>query len=275
MKVFHISAKRISSAVFAKLPCKFYVLKLLSVVLRFSIRKTNVQSVFLISDFKTSVYFHMLSRGILYLPSPRVRVSEIGAAYGADDINFSQGETVIDVGANIGEFGLYVKSRCALTNLISIEPEETARVCCNLNNYGGKDLTLDFAVWNQSGEFLWHHNVESASSSLIASKAGLSKTLMRTATLDDLIPLLDLDKVLLIKIDAEGGEQEVLMGGRSLLKMTHYVAVDVGPERGINGESTSQQCIDFLEGFGFTIKWQSGATDRQTILFQNSEYLTS
>jgi FkbM family methyltransferase len=217
----------------------------------------------------------MLSRGTLYLPSPRVRVSEIGAAYGADNINFSPGETVIDVGANIGEFGLYVKSRCALTNLISIEPEQTARVCCNLNNYGGNDLTLDFAVWNQSSEFLWHRNVEGASSSLIASKSGLSKTLVRTATLDDLIPLLDLDKVLLIKIDAEGGEPEVLMGGRSLLKMTQYVSVDVGPERGMNGDSTSQQCVDILENFGFTIKWQSGSTDRQTILFQNTEYLTS
>jgi FkbM family methyltransferase len=258
--------------IFSKLPCKFYVLKLLGVVLRFSIEKSQDVSGFLISDSKISIYFSVLSRSTLYIPSPGVRIKEIGTAYGADKVNFSEGDTVIDVGANIGEFGLYVKSRCKMINLISIEPEEKARVCCNFNNYSGKDSTLDFAVWNQRGEFALHLDAEGASSSLIAAKSGLPERLTRTITLDDLISLFNLGKVLLIKIEAEGGEPEVLMGGRSLLKMTHYVAVDVGPERGINRESTSRQCIDLLEDLGFTIKWQSGSTGRQTILFQNAEH---
>jgi FkbM family methyltransferase len=273
MKVYDLPTKGIFLTIFSKLPYKFYILKLLGLVFRFTIRKSDDMSGFLISDSKTSIHFSVLSRGTLYIPSPKARVKEIGKAYGADKVNFSQGDVVIDVGANIGEFGLYVKSRCAMTNVISIEPEEKARVCCNLNNYAGKESTLDFAVWNQSGEFPLHLDAEGASSSLIVSKSGLSKSLTRTITLDDLIPLLGLWKILLIKIEAEGGEPEVLMGGRLLLKMTHYVAVDVGPERGVHRESTSQQCIDFLEDLGFTIKWQSGSTGRQTILFQNVEYL--
>jgi hypothetical protein len=77
---------------------------------------------------------------------------------------------------------------------------------------------------------------------------------------------------LLIKIEAEGGEPEVLMGGKLLLKMTRYVAMDVGPERGINRESTYQLSVDILEDLGFTMKWKSGSIGRQTILFQNTQF---
>lgn len=213
MKVFHIPAKRMFLTIFSKLPCKFYLLKILGLVLRFSITKSKDMSAFLISDSKTRIYFSVLSRSTLYIPSPSERVNEIGKAYGVDQVNFSKGDTVIDVGANIGEFGLYVKSRCGTTNLVSIEPEAKARVCCNLNNSGGNETTLDFAVWNQSGEFPLHLDAEGASSSLIASKSGQSNSLTKTITLDDLILLLNLDTILLIRIEAEGAEPEVLMGG--------------------------------------------------------------
>jgi FkbM family methyltransferase len=272
MKSFHLLAKRASLSIFSKLPCKFHILKLLGLVLRVSLKKSNDVPRYLISDSKTSIYFSEISRGTLYIPSPSTRIEEIGNAYGADKLNFSDGDTVIDVGANIGEFGLYVKSRCAMTNVISIEPEEGARICCNFNNYDGKELTLDLAVWNQKGEFPLYLDAGGASSSLIASKNGMSERLIGTVTLDDLISSLHLEKILLIKIEAEGGEPEVLMGGKSLLMMTHFVALDVGPERGINRDSTSRQCIEILEDLGFIIKWQSGSIGRQTILFQNTHY---
>ena len=45
-------------------------------------------------------------------------------------------------------------------------------------------------------------------------------------------------QIKLLKIDAEGYEPEVLSGSIATLSQTEYVAVDFGPERGLEQKDT-------------------------------------
>ena len=48
----------------------------------------------------------------------------------------------------------------------------------------------------------------------------------------------DLEKIKLLKIDAEGYEPEVLEGSEKLFKKIEFITVDFGAERGINQNMT-------------------------------------
>jgi len=82
--------------------------------------------------------------------------------------------------------------------------------------------------------------------------------------LDQAISLQD---VFLIKVEAEGGEPEVLIGSLRLLSRTKYVVVDGGPERGLEGSSTIDSCTKILLDNGFSEIARS-ATRPQTVLFK-------
>ena len=70
-----------------------------------------------------------------------------------------------------------------------------------------------------------------------------------------------------MKIDAEGGELEVLIGCENVLSLITYIAIDCGFEKGKNRESTFIPCLKFLQSHGFELL-EAGQNFR--FLFKNS-----
>ena len=71
--------------------------------------------------------------------------------------------------------------------------------------------------------------------------------------MESLIKDLDINKIKLLKVEAEGYEPEILEGIGSMLKKIQYIAVDGGYERGIINEQTFTDITNYLLHNGFEI----------------------
>lgn len=91
------------------------------------------------------------------------------------------------------------------------------------------------------------------------------KILVQQIRLDKLID----ERVKLLKIDAEGAEEEVIIGAKNLLSKIEYIAVDLGFENGKKQESTAPPVINFLLKNDFTL---FAISKNERFLFQNSNF---
>ena len=69
-----------------------------------------------------------------------------------------------------------------------------------------------------------------------------SKILVKQIRLDKIIN----ERVRLLKVDAEGGEVEVITGAKNLLFQIDYIAIDLGFEQGIEQKTTAPAVINIL-----------------------------
>ena len=60
-------------------------------------------------------------------------------------------------------------------------------------------------------------------------------------------------EIKLLKIDAEGGEYEVIQGCEGILNLISYISVDVGFERGKESQSTFVEVNQFLQRNNFEL----------------------
>lgn len=194
--------------------------------------------------------------------------------YCVDNLVFDSPPTIIDIGANIGEFSM--GARLLLhpqARLICIEPDlvDYAALIQNigLSEYS-KNSCLNIALSNQSGEFDFYLNNDSGDSSLLRNEHIKRILKIQVRTLDEIVDeiLDDHEFISLIKLEAEGSEPEVLEGAADTLKRTLYVTADLGPER--FGETTYSQCRELLQLHGFTEVMSRG----HRYLFKNDK-LTS
>ncbi len=73
----------------------------------------------------------------------------------------------------------------------------------------------------------------------------------------------------LLKLEAEGGELEVLEGAGEKINKINYISADLGPERGVNQESTFVPVSNFLNQKNFSLIEYNA--NRFTALFKNND----
>ena len=160
----------------------------------------------------------------------------------------SSGDIVLDVGANIGELGIWAKARGA--DYIAFEPDPTAFRA--LQNNVVSDKLYDSALSDTNGISEFHLSTADADSSLFKPNKSDESIMVRTMTLDKFCDKLGAPRsIRLLKVEAEGCEPEVLMGAHETLKIVEYIAVDAGPERG--GENTVPDVFNLLTAAGFEL----------------------
>ena len=131
-----------------------------------------------------------------------------------------EGDLFIDVGSNIGLYTLTCASVC---NVIAMEPNPAtfAKLEKNvaLNNLSKKVRLIQSAVSSKLGFIRFHcdpqHNISSV---VVGTSPGIE---VPTITLDSFAPTIDPNRRVIIKIDAEGHEDNVILGCLQLIKKTN------------------------------------------------------
>ena len=159
--------------------------------------------------------------------------------------------TVIDIGANIGEFSYYADKKYAgRVKIIAFDPDPITKQCFE-NNLAGIETTFNLvALSNKLGEEDFYLKTESADSSLHKPIGQSTKIKTKIVTLDSFFNNQEIEQPVLLKMDTEGHEPEVLLGAVETLKKITWVSIDAGLER--YGKSTSSEVARILVDQGFS-----------------------
>ncbi len=140
--------------------------------------------------------------------------------------NIKEGNTIIDVGANIGEFSLIASKKIGPKGkVISIEPLKQAVFWLKknyiLNGFSNYEI-LEKAVGNKTGTMtLYKKSVSSVQGILdpnITKKEYIPSGEIIVETIDEIISTRNIGGVDMLKIDVEGFEYEVFCGCKNSFK---------------------------------------------------------
>jgi FkbM family methyltransferase len=217
-------------------------------------------------------HLNSLFRGPLYQGGVLARSESLAKSYGLQDVSFSDGDIVLDVGANLGDLAVWfeqvVRSR---VRYIGFEPASDEFLCLTMNTKLANALLIEAAVGSVSGTQIFYHSPDGADSSLEQPPSGVRREYeVSVLSLNDFCETESLagHRIRLLKLEAEGTEMEVLEGADDVLDRVDFIAVDMGFERGINQESPAPEIIPFLLGRDFEILRISDAASLR-FLFRN------
>ena len=206
---------------------------------------------FLAIEGKNKLKFTNKIRGIeLYRDGILKRVEFVFASYCLGKINFSKNDIVIDCGANFGDLKVKLSNFIKSENYIGIEPNPSDFEILKINTGNGTKL-INKALGNINGNLPFYLSTDEGDSSIIEPLQYTEIINVPVIRLDKLIDELNIDKIKLLKIEAEGYEPEVLEGLGDKMRICQYIAVDGGYERGIKSEQTLTIITNHLLNNGF------------------------
>lgn len=173
--------------------------------------------------------------------------------------------TVLDVGANSGQFALAVHKVLPEAFIYSFEPlsdcfSELQRNMSNVEKFQG----FNMALADKEGEAVFYRNDWSQSSSLLpigqlhkdnfpfTAKEFIESVQVRK--LDDYIPELNIRDNLLLKLDVQGSEDKVIAGGKSVIERAKILIVETSMDSLYDGQPLFHDILRTLSGRGFRYK---------------------
>jgi FkbM family methyltransferase len=172
--------------------------------------------------------------------------------------------TVLDIGANRGQFALLATRRFPRARIICVEPLDGPRTTLErvLSDRGRVEV-IAAAVAASAGESHMFVSRADDSSSLLAPTKLQTSTFpgtdvvdevsLRTERLDALIDGDGLARPVLLKIDVQGGELDVLVGAGSLLDKIDTILVECSFVELYAGQPLADEVVRFLHGCGFAL----------------------
>jgi len=169
----------------------------------------------------------------------RALVAGVAAATEHQSVSFEQDfETVIDVGANRGQFALFAARHFAAAELHCFEPLPEARRSLEIALRHDRERlhVYDVAVGAVSGHRVFNVSTSDDSSSLLAPtrvqterfpKTELAeRRTVRVCRLDEILAPQALNRPCLLKLDVQGYELEVLRGADGLLESLDELLIE-------------------------------------------------
>lgn len=182
--------------------------------------------------------------------------------------------TVIDVGANAGQFGLFAAANFPDAALVCFEPLPGPRSKLIKVLGGHQRLSVShIAAGATAGHGCFHVSRSSASSSLLAPTAAMATVFpgtdeqavveVETQRLDDAM-IGELARPALLKIDVQGAELDVLRGAEELLHQIDQIYVECSFFELYEGQALLDDVVVHLKQRGFTLRGMFAlARDRQ------------
>jgi FkbM family methyltransferase len=145
--------------------------------------------------------------------------------------------TIIDIGANTGQFAMMIKKACPDAAIYSFEP---VAECYEALKHNLSDMaaakTFRMALGETKGRVLINKSAFTPSSSILQmgdlhkrdwpQSSEHTTEEVEMTTLDDMFSGRQLEPELLVKIDVQGLEPQVIMGGRATLSKALAVVVE-------------------------------------------------
>ncbi len=170
--------------------------------------------------------------------------------------------TVIDVGANVGQFAVACAKIFPGVAVHSFEPLPDCVERLKRNVARLADVHVyPLALGAESGETTMHVNSHSHSSSILAlgerhrrafpSAREIGDIKVKMSTLDLEMKSIFLERPVLLKLDVQGYEALVLEGATETLEKIDYVLLEASFRPMYVGEKTFMDIVRTMEGYGF------------------------
>lgn len=173
-------------------------------------------------------------------------------------------QTIIDVGANRGQFALCARSVMPDAKIISFEPlSEPAEVFKKVFQGDRSTRLIQMAVGMTDEKRIIHVSQSDDSSSLLPITDRQESLFPRTAEketrevpvskLKDAIERSQIVSPGLLKIDVQGFEKEVLVGSEEILSAFSYIYTECSFMELYSGQTLAHEVIAFLNERGFDL----------------------
>lgn len=136
-----------------------------------------------------------------------------------------KGNTIIDIGANIGAFSIYAASHNSKVYAIEPEPNNLKALKRNieLNNMSNKIIVCPYGISNFKGTAIIN-DAGGGSTIKDSHPTGIEVEIM---SLDNFFALHQIKNVDIMKIDVEGAEPEIILGAsRETLQECKYITME-------------------------------------------------
>lgn len=203
-----------------------------------------------VRDGQDTIHICRRGRYLRYKRGIAAGIAGLAKDYHLHRLGDLSGGLFIDCGANVGELGLWARGK--EMDYLAFEPEAQEARCCDLNNFDGAERTLRRALWKENTTLTFYSKADTADGSVFESE-GSNRIEIEAVRLDSVLDGYDLNRPVILKLEAEGAEPEVLEGARDVLAMIDWVSVDCGPEKGFAQEDTFVACHDILLAHGFRL----------------------
>jgi FkbM family methyltransferase len=169
-------------------------------------------------------------------------------------------DVVLDVGANVGQFGASLRNKGYRGKIISFEPlgSEFQRLA-TIANADSNWEAYNFALGAASGDATINVSDSSVFSSIqtlnsaaieFDSGAVVRRTeTIKMRTLDEFFP--NLSGKVLLKIDTQGYEKQVLEGGRQMLLQVKGILLELPIIMIYKGTWQFHEAVEFMASIGF------------------------
>jgi FkbM family methyltransferase len=140
--------------------------------------------------------------------------------------------TIVDAGANIGLFSIYMADRFPDARIIALEPEEGnfARLQANVTNFPNI-IPVHAALWHEAKEVAVHDpgigNWGFSTQSITNHESHTHCSRVSAMTVDGLMEQYQLDQIDILKIDIEGAEKEVFTDTSRWIERVNALIVEL------------------------------------------------
>lgn len=166
-------------------------------------------------------------------------------------VEVEAGDSVVDVGAFIGEFAMFAGDVGA--RVVAVEPDERNAAALRRNLERIEDgRVVRKAVWRDTGERTFQVAADPSEGSILeVDTDGVTEAVsLETTRIDDLAAGAGMDRIDYLKVEAEGAEPEALEGIGDL--EVAKLAVECAPER--DGESPADEVTEWLGTRGYDVR---------------------